>query len=54
MGIFDDLGSKFGINLLFFHIYFSDYARSWLCRVLIADFSISAQVIGEKQEVEAN
>jgi len=50
------LGSILGLIALLYSLcsYFFDYAWSWLCRVLIADLSVSSQVIEEKQEVEAN
>jgi len=54
VGILNDLGSNFGIKFVLFCslcIYFSDCARFWLVRVLIADLHVSSQVLGEKYEV---
>ena len=54
MGILNDLDSNFGIKFVLFCdlcIYFSDYARFWLVRVLIANLCVSSQGLGEKYEV---
>jgi len=57
MGILNDLGSILGLNCIiirFMYVFLRLRSVLAFSSFFIVDLSVSSQVIGEKQEVEAN